>query len=244
MMAAKISADKFKPNVNKLTELRIGLVMKYVIHCYLKMLADKRKYDFSQKGSVSQENFLRNGLVWDYLSKRPNKDYYKNHISDSPAVEIYFSPEENQVYQNNATLANDFIDISVKETRLSDMLSGETDDEIKFAIECKRIKAIGDCGEYVGDIQKFVQRPFTTYHLPFEGQIAFIESNKLNHAIVSDGINTNLKGCSTISTTKYLTELKLHDRFVGSYLSRHKRNYRKKQEFLIFHLLLDYSEII
>lgn len=233
----------FKPKINRLTEYRIKLVMRYVAYCYLEMAKDSKTYDFSKLGKLQKEDYLRNGLVDDYLSRQRYKNYYKSNISDNPLVEIYFQKEENQVY-SEGVLADDYIDISVKETKLSEILSGESEDEIKFAIECKRINTAKDYVEYVKDIQKFADRPFTTYRLPFEGQIAFIENNKLNHQLVSNGVNSKLKPKTTISTTKYLDPFEIHEHFAGSYSSGHKRNYYKQDDFSIFHLLLDYSKIV
>jgi hypothetical protein len=208
------------------------------------MLKDGQKYDFSKRGKLQQEDYLRNGLVDDYLSKRQNKEYYKNFISDNPAVEIYFQKEENHTHRVNGELADDYIDISIKETELSNALSGETDDEIKFAVECKRIKEAKDYNEYVKDIGKFVNRPFTTHRLQYEGQIAFVEDANLNHTHVSEAINTRLRSSSVIDTIQYLSLFKFHESFDGSYLSAHKRNYYNKSVFSIFHLLLDYSKIV
>src|ERR1035437_4716162 len=188
-MATVNPAINFKPNVNKLTEYRVHMVVKYIVYCYLLMIEEGKKYDFSKRGKLQQEDFLRNGLVDDYLSKKRNKDFYKQQISDNPNVEIYFNKEENQIYAINGVSADDYIDISVKETKLSEVLSGTTEDEIKLAFECKRIKVQQDHKEYIKDIHKFANRPFTTYRLPFEGQIAFIENPLYTHQTVSIEIN-------------------------------------------------------
>jgi hypothetical protein len=243
-MAFISSSRKFKPNVFTLTEHRIRMVMKYVGHCYLQMRNDQKVYDFSKKGKLQKEDFLRNGLVDDYLTKSKNKEYYKNNISDNPNVEIYFQKEENQPYSIDNVLADDYIDISIKENRLSDILSGETGDEIKFAVECKRINTANDYAEYVKDIQKFSDRPFTTYRLPFEGQIGFIEEKGLGHKIVSEGINKKLEANTCIITTDYLFNTGIHEQIDCGYLSKHKRNYAPKKAFIIYHFLLDYSSIV
>src|ERR1017187_2961189 len=122
-MAFINSPQNFKPNVFTLTESRVKLVMKYITYCYLEMAKDGRIYDYSKKGTVQKEDFLRNGLVDDYLSKKQYKDYYKKNISDNPLVEIYFQKEENQVYSLFDKPADDYIDISIKETKLSEILS-------------------------------------------------------------------------------------------------------------------------
>lgn len=208
------------------------------------MKKDGKRYDFSKKGKLQEEDFLRNGLVDDYLSKKQYKDYYRDYISDNPNVEIYFQKEENQTYLIGNGFADDYIDISVKETKLSDVLSGKTGDEIKFAIECKRIKVTNDYNEYIKDIKKFTDRPFVTFRLPFEGQIAFIENDKINHSIASNEINKRLKKSTTINTSKYLKIISIHAALQDTYASTHKRNFDKKQSFLILHLMLDYSKVI
>jgi len=53
--------------------------------------------------------------------------------------------------------------------------------------------------------------------------------------MVSDG------AIITISTLNPHT---VHPDFEASYLSKHKRNYGKNDEFSIYHLLFDYSKIV
>ncbi len=243
-MAIINSARNFKPNVNRLTEFRVNLVVKYIVHCYLSMIEEGKKYDFSQRGKLHKEDYLRNGLVDDYLSKKSYKDYYKQYISDNPNVEIYFNKEENQIYQINGINSDDYIDISVKETKLSEVLSETTEDEIKLAFECKRIKVPQDHTEYIKDIHKFANRPFTTYRLPFEGQIAFIENPNYTHQTVSVDINNKLMNDTEVTTVKLLEDRIVHSDFAGTYYSIHKRNYGNNGNFSIYHLMLDYSKII
>src|SRR5690554_4218170 len=239
------SADNFKPNVNKLTEYRIQSVMKYIVYCYQKTLSDKKKYDYSKRGSIAQEDYLRNGLVNDYLSKTYNKKYFKEHISDNPLVEITFHPEETKTYIDITTKKerNDKIDISIYESLIQEIWSEKTDDEIKFAVECKRINSLDDCKEYIKDIKKFTERPQTTFRLPLEGQIAFIENSLLVHNLVADDINKKLKANTSILTLDCLKQHTISDSFICSYKSRHRKKF-SNDNFKIYHLLLDYSSIV
>ncbi len=243
-MALINSPQYFKPDKFSLTEFRIGLVLKYIIHCFLLMQAEGKKYDFNGRGKVKKEDFLRDGLVDDYLSKTLNKKYYKEFISDNPNVEIYFQKEEKQNYLEQSKISEDFIDITIKETELSKVLSEVVSDEIKFTIECKRIKENRDYVEYVKDIRKFANRPYKTYRLPYEGQIAFIENSVLNHSIVSEKINERLISEKRIITVHLLRNSTFHSEFDGGYYSIHKRNYGNKNSFSIYHLLFNYSEIV
>ncbi len=240
------SADNFKSNVNKLTEYRIQLIIKYIIYCYQKTLADNKKYDYSKRGKISQESYVRNGLVNDYLAKTYNKEYFKKHISDNPFVEITFHPEETKTYIDSVTNEerDDKIDISICESEIQKLWSKKTDDEIKFAIECKRINDYNDCNEYIKDIKKFTERNQTTFRLPIEGQIAFIETSSLNHNLVAENINKKLEDSSSILTLDCLKHYQINDLFQGSYKSRHRKKFQEKEPFKIYHLLLDYSSII
>lgn len=240
------SADNFKKNVNKLTEYRIRSVMKYIIYCYQKTLADNKKYDYSKRGKIAQEDYIRNGLINDYLSKSYNKKYFKENISDNPLVEITFHPEETKTYIDSVTNEerNDKIDISIYESGIQELWSKKTDDEIKFAIECKRINSYDDCKEYIKDIKKFTERPQTTFRLPIEGQIAFIENSSLSHDLIAEDINKKLKSHSSIFTLDCLQSNELSNSFPGTYKSKHRKKFNNKEFFRIYHLLFDYSNIV
>jgi len=239
------NADNFKSDINKLTEFRIILIIKYVIYCYLKILEDKKTYNYSKKGKIPKEEFLRNGLVNDYLMKSHNKEYFKYNISDIPSVEITFHPEEIMTYTDKQTNQNsvDKIDISIWESNLQSIWSEKTDNEIKFAIECKRIEELSDANNYIFDIEKFCNRNYLYTRLPFEGQIAFIENKNINHATLCKEINERLKNHKVIITNNILNRIILIDKFNGTYLSKHQRN-TGRQNFSIYHLFFDYSQII
>ncbi|WP_017256927.1 hypothetical protein [Pedobacter arcticus] len=240
------AADNFKKNVNKLTEYRIRSVMKYIIYCYQKTLADNKKYDYSKRGKIAQEDYIRNGLINDYLSKSYNKKYFKENISDNPFVDITFHPEETKTYIDSVTKEerNDKIDISIYESGIQELWSKKTDDEITFAVECKRFISNDDCKEYIKDIKKFTERYQTTFRLPIEGQMAFIENSLLTHSLVVEDINKKLESNPSISTLDYLKSHQISDLFDGSYKSKHRKNFNDREPFKIYHLFLDYSSII
>lgn len=243
-MALTNSVHNFKPNEYSLTEFRINLILKYFIHCFLMMKEEGKKYNYNERGKVKKEDFLRDGLVDDYLNKTPNKKYFKEFMSDNPNVEIYFQKEEKQNYLEQNILSEDKIDITVKETKLSEVLKEGTSDEIKFAIECKRINKSQSYSEYIKDIYKFASRQYKTFRLPYEGQIAFVENPSLNYAIVSKNINEKLKSEKSVVTVQFLESKSFDPQFEGGYHSIHKRNYGKENNFSIYHLLFDYSKII
>ena len=240
-----INASLFKSNINKLTEFRIRQIIQYVIYCYLQMLAEKKTYSYSERGKIPKEEFLRNGLVNDYLQKSYNKEFFKQHISDSPSVEISFHPEETMTYIDTETNKKsiDKIDIAIWENILQSIWSGKTDDEIKFAIECKRIEKLSDANNYIYDIEKFHKRKYIYTRLPFEGQIAFIENQNITHFILLKRVNDILQNHNSIITNSLLNSIVLNDKFNGAYLSKHQRK-KSKQNFSIYHLFLNYSDIV
>jgi hypothetical protein len=220
--------------------------MLYIIYCYLQILADKRTYNYSKRDKIPKEEFLRNGLVNDYLRKSYNKEYFKHQISDNPSVEITFHPEETMTYTDLETnkQSTDKIDIAVCENILQSIWSEKTDNEIRFAIECKRIKILSDVNNYISDIEKFSNRNHIKTRLPFEGQIAFIEDQKITNSVLYKKINDVLENHSSIITNSSLESVVLNDKFDGTYLSKHQRNNASKQNFSIYHLFFDYSNIV
>ena len=241
-----MNANKFKSDINKLTEFRIRQIVRYVVYCYLQILSDKKTYNYSEKGKIPKEGFLRNGLVNDYLQKSYNKEYFKKYLSDNPSVEITFHPEEEMTYIIDSETNQpciDKIDIAIWESSLQSIWSEKTDDEIRFAMECKRIEKLSDVNNYILDIEKFSNRNYLYTRLPFEGQMAFIENQKITHITLKDKINDVLKKHDSIITDIFLTPKVLNKKFDGTYMSKHKRN-TSNQFFLIYHLLFNYSNIV
>ncbi|HBS87089.1 MAG: hypothetical protein A2W91_02635 [Bacteroidetes bacterium GWF2_38_335] len=103
---------------------------------------------------------------------------------------------------------------------------------------------MSDTKNYFLDIEKFCTRDYIKLRLPFEGQISFIENPELTHSMISDEINKHLHSSTTITTSGYLKNVKLHNDFKSSYSSSHKRNFLKNERFSIYHLMFDYSGVV
>ncbi|MCL2063898.1 MAG: hypothetical protein FWG98_05960 [Candidatus Cloacimonetes bacterium] len=239
------NANTFKSKEEKVTEYHVRQIVSYIIYCYLQILADKKTYDYSEKGKIAKEEFLRNGLVNDYLQKSYNKKYYKQYISDNPSVEITFHPEETMTYNDSETqiLSTDKIDISIWENSLQAIWSEKSDNEIRFAVECKRIKKLSDALNYISDTENFCFRNYVNTRLAFEGQIAFIEDIMMSCSKLKEKINEILLNHETIITSQFLEPVVLNDKFEGTYLSKHLR-VSNKQYFSVYHLFFDYSSIV
>ena len=244
---SKLNATNFRTKEERLTQKRVEMVLQYVIYCYQKMISEGRTYKKSDfwneaKTRFNLEEGLSEKLVNDYLGIWDNKEYYKRNISDKPDVEIYFNLEPKQSYTENNTIKDDFIDIKVQETGISNIWGkAGVQEPVHLALECKIIE--NGYSEYVSDIQKICERHYNTPRLDFEGQIAFITNPKYSHNSVRDGINNNLSANNDISTSRLLDSIELLPSFDASYLSKHFRSHNKRS-FDIYHLMFNYTSIL
>jgi len=236
----QLKASSFIENrVNKtsITNNRIRTLLCYVIDCYNLITRDNIIYDYSTIGKIKQEDYLRNSLVDDYLRKNLDQintgtDEYS--IFSKDAEESYFDV-------NDSLEHNDKIDIQIVDNGLQKVWN--SNDQIYFAIECKRIKTLSDTTNYVDDIKKFTERNYNSTRLPFEGQLAFVESKSLSSNKIVESIKGKLKKHASITTTAYLSEIEIHP-LNCTYFSEHKRNFKPLNSFSIYHIMLDYSEIV
>jgi hypothetical protein len=240
-----MSEDLFVVNrKNAITEKRIKIILWYVVECYLLTLRDNKRYSkiwVKNHTSYKFENYLRNRLVEDYLIK--NKDLLKQKTLTLNDINFTYETEKEYIDSQDNKQKSDKIDIYINKLGLRDAWK-ENDENIYFAIECKRIEKLSDTSGYISDIEKFSNRNYLNTRLPFEGQLAFIENSLITHIQLSDEINKKLKEKTPIITNNFLSPLTIHFQFNGTYLSAHKRNTDKQKSFSIFHLLFDYSNIV
>jgi len=243
-MASNISAF-VKSRKNSITEQRIKQILSYIMECHRIFLNDGVTYsekEIKASTTVPFEDHLKFEFIDKYLVK--NKFLLRNKISE--LEEINFSPESQQRYLDvcDGKIKPDKIDIYINKLGLKKNFKNEEDENIYFALECKRIKILSDVKDYVLDMEnKFVNRNHINLRLPFEGQIAFIENKKLTHIDISNQANNILK-TKSFKTEKYLCAEKLHSIIDGTYLSIHKRNFNNQDSFAIYHLMLNYSNIV
>ncbi|MFR0677097.1 hypothetical protein [Dysgonomonas mossii] len=242
MSEASLFASKRRHSI---TESRIKNIIWYIGECYILLLQNNQKYskqEIKDKSRIPFEDFLRFRLVEDYLVK------YKHLLKDrtSQLDEINFTPETQKEYidKEDRKYKTDKIDIFINRIGLNTTW-GLPDEKIYFAIECKRIKDLGNSiSQYISDIIKFTNREYRELRLPFEGQLGFIEYNSITHSDIKDNINTKLHKEKELVTDIPLTSYSLNENISSTYISKHKRNIGNKEQFAIFHLLLDYSNII
>ena len=227
---------------NAIAENRIKLILWYVIECYLLTLKNSEKYSktwVKNNTNLKFENYLRNRLVEDYLIT--NKDLLKQKTPALNDINFTYETEKEYIDLQDGKMKSDKIDIYINKLGLQREWK-EQDENLYFAIECKRIETLSDTADYICDIEKFSNRNHVMTRLPFEGQIAFIENKNINHITLSGKINKILKNHNSIITDNFLDTIVLNNKFEGTYLSKHQRN-TSKQIFSIYHLFFDYSNI-
>lgn len=216
-----------------LTQKRVKQILVCIISSYEKIISEGVIFDYSKRGKIKRENYLRNRLVDDYLEK-------ELYLIDLETTEEFtINKEVSEEYRSliDKELHDDPIDIHVVDKALKKSWGKNT--KPYFAIECKRLGLISD---YINDTKKFTERSYTRLRLPFEGQLGFIENPKWDHLHISKLINKNLSNKANIKTTKLLESFILKENFDSSYLSKHEKV--DKTPFIIYHLFLDYSKII
>ena len=232
-----------KNRKNVVAEKRIKIILWYVIECYLLASTNNEKYSkawVKNNTSIKFENYLRNRLVDDYLIA--NKDLLKQKTLSLSEINFIYEPEKEYIDARDGKIKSDKIDIYINKLGLQKEWAKE-DENLYFAIECKRIKVLSDTKEYITDIENFCLRRHKNTRLPFEGQIAFIENKEISHQKLQEKINEILLKHKKIVTSNFLKSIVLNEKFEGAYLSKHLRG-NNKQNFSVYHLLLDYSDIV
>jgi hypothetical protein len=223
-----------------LRQKNIQNILWYFLECYNLILADGKTYSISEinKSKIKLENYLRNKFVDDYLRIHTQlfRDKFKTEY-------IFFDKDSEETYLGEGGYeCTDKIDIYIRNKALQNYWSGEKN--VYFAVECKRIEILSDTQKYVDEdtVGKFIERKHIGFRLPFEGQLAFIHQKKNTSLIVADTINKKLSNNS--NTKELLSPIELHETQNCSFISKHTRAYDKQDTFSIYHLLLDYSQII
>ncbi|EDP94750.1 hypothetical protein U8527_07295 [Kordia algicida OT-1] len=230
----RISAFNFSKNRKhlSLTKLRINKILTCMISSYEKILSDGIIFNYADKGSIKEEDYLRNRLVDDYLENELNsiKNSTNNFTVNKEVSEEYRSSLD-------GLLHNDPIDIHIVDYALKNSWGQNT--KPYFAIECKRL--VNSVSNYVNDTKKATERDYSRLRLPFEGQLGFIENNSWKHDTVVRLINRNLESNSSIETTQKLVTFILKDNFDASYISKHRK--KNKTLFSVYHLFFNYCKI-
>lgn len=182
---------------------------------------------------MALENSLTNMLV-KYLRKHRTNTKFKLEL-------LTFEAETAEIDDNtNKTLG--FIDIKVGNVTLK--FSGNAEESIYYAFECKRLND-SNYASYIDEgILRFIYGKYSK-NMSFAGMIGYFEITGHDIENIVKKINTNLdnkfkkgkldKKCS-------LNKYEIQDDFENSYISNHER--KKTHSIDLYHLILDYSNII
>ena len=192
-----------------ITESRIRNILWYVIECYMLFKEDfvYSKKEVRQSTTIAFEDYLRNRFVQDYLVK--NKDLLKQKTSVLEEINFLYETQKEYIDIQDDKQKPDKIDIYINKLGLRDVWK-ENDENIYFAIECKRIEILSDSSKYIGDTEKFTNRNYIDTRLPFEGQLAFIENSSITHIKLSNEINKKLNEKKNIITNSILNPIPIH----------------------------------
>jgi len=229
-----------------ITNKRITQIISYICECYGICVKDKLTTPYSkstvaQNSTLTFEDFLKFDLIDNYLNVY--KHLFKNKVTELEGIHFSAETQERYIDLIDSKQKPDKIDIYVDRLGLQNEWMTQNN-QVYFAIECKRIKILSDTKAYIEDIKKVTSRNHTNLRLPFEGQIAFIENTKLDHTMMVKRANTILSENSEIHTLQYLKFKNFHSTFKATYSSVHTKNFGRNESFLVYHLLLDYSKIV
>jgi hypothetical protein len=219
----------------------VSAIMRYLIDCYLVMLEDKPQYSISktkEETTYKFEEYLTSRFVEDYLATQLTFFFH------SKLNKVQFITEATRGYIDirDQKEKPDKIDIYITNLHLDKELCANS--QPYFAIECKRIYKSNSVDEYISDIQKFTERKHTQTRLPFEGQLAYIENSRYDRHTTVISIDHKLKVHPSIHTIQSLKPELFHKKFDASYSSCHKRSFGEKKAFTIYHLFLDYTNLV
>jgi len=202
-------------------------VLSLLMRCYNEIRTNEIPKSY-EKG-FELENHLRNVLVKKYLR------IYKEKFGISY---LGFEIESGEIDLNHITVG--FIDIKVTNAGLINSM--ECDEDIYYAIECKRLNKYSQkiTGYVEEGIYRFVDGKYSS-KMPLACMIGFIEKNDPN--IIVNKINIKLKDDTSIVTIQELNKYHIQDDFENSYLSKHER--KNLEDIIdIYHLMFDYTSLI
>lgn len=235
---------------NAITQKRVKQILSYVLECYSILSSSGITYSKSQINldtRIKYEDYYRNSLVDDFLI--PNKHLLSSKLSELD--QITFGRENGSTYfdhsRNIQNISDDKIDICIQNIGIHDLWN-DSNERVYLAIECKRIETLSDTVKYVEDTKKLSDREYNYTRLPYECQLAFLENDKLSHSLISKEINVKYAHSkSGVKTTKVLVLEKLHSMIDSTYISKHQKNFKSKNNmkgFYLYHLFLDYSKLV
>ena len=233
-------------------------ILKLIIFCYEQIKNDKIQKPYRRKEILEiikeirkkenvqfeLEDYLRNDLVNNYISKKNLEIFKLNTFQVHPGVEVS---------KRNVTIGR--VDIQFTSS------SATSKEDFSFIFECKRLNKIkAKRRKYIEKgMMRFIEKQYyAESNTSLAGMIAFIEIDTTKHKkgiVPVDEIVKQLKEIMReykfqLKTTQELTFYPLLDKecneisnFKYSYQTKHVRA-EDEIEIDIHHLLLDYNDIL
>lgn len=222
-------------------------VLEYIAFCYGKQKADNVKYSKKEVLQTTYhgdkvENFLNKRLVSDYLQK------YKSKFPSLKKIPVF--SEYSIEYQKDGLISEDIIDIAFIDVLKKGFKDNIQSEEKYFVIECKRVNKMNfntqtpssNISEYIKEITKLLENRQYKHRFSFEGMIGYIENSQKGIDEIIKQIDSKLDKDTTIQNLQKF-DLPNSD-FKYCRLSKHKKQDIEQTEKEIYHLFLDYSQII
>jgi hypothetical protein len=237
---------KGKAKGKNIPKTRFKAILSYIVWCHEKMLKDGKTYHKKDKGTYLMEDYLTEGLVMDYLAKN------KAHLKISGNLYITFNTEPTSKYINkNGEPSPNKIDIKITDTALVKTYN-QPSETLFYTIECKRLfnEKNRNVAEYIGDIQKYLDRA-DSFPFPIVGLLGYVEDKKagaVNHTIaLAQNIQTRNSFKTPTNWTLVITntnDLQIPVSNISTNFSTDYQRNTDNKKTGIYHVLLDYSEIV
>ncbi len=218
-------------------------ILGYVVMCYQKQLESGVTYSKKAIKKTYHDDKVEN-----FLNVRLAEicEQNKNLLSFNGFRVAFEYHREYQDAEGNTGI--DKIDIAFLNLGLD--FAPIPDEEIYFAIECKRVNKINfnsqetksNIAEYNKEVDKFLENRKYKHRFMFEGAVGYIENNKKDIEKIIRQID---KGLDKPTTTQNLQKFDLpNSAFEYCHWSKHTKNDEHKTAKEIYHLFLDYSTMV
>ncbi|MVM29282.1 hypothetical protein GO755_04500 [Spirosoma sp. HMF4905] len=204
----------------------LEIILNFIVDCF-QILKEK------EKNIANDEEIIRNLLYARYLTNSSIKkqlDFTSGRFCAEPATIDKDTLKETGYLDLKVCLANHF-----------------NDDDIFFIIECKRLDGGNTLNrEYVREgINRFITSQYPS-HLSVNAMIGFcVTACDLDGLVTApNGINYHINKWISPLTVQSLESYHWIDYFTSTYSSRHKISSSISETFSLYHVILDFSEVV
>jgi hypothetical protein len=229
---------------NKKARQLFLLVVDYISFCHEIQKNDNPTY--SQQQAIE---WKYNGKLEDYITYMFVDNYlkqYRSRFYNKEILKLRFKSQINEEYtkSNETQQREDRIDIYVYNLPLNPEVWGVQPEDLYFAFESKILGGKNhSISNYLTDTIKFVSRNYTKHRFYSESMLIYVRNDY-------DLFNFVGQTNTILQEEKYRTVQNLQQFILGNstipycYHSRHSKDFAPYQEIEIFHLFLDYTNMV